>query len=156
MREYYNTPDGKIITIGCDKTIVHQNVFPRVIISLDDFNALDKNKIKSHKANEILNNYYKNINDTWLYNNGKYKKMPNFEKIDGKINGNYPSLPFHDIHVYGKCYLVWHRGKVYYHSISYNGCDNGHLIDTKTMNSVKWCSLKNCAPIKNLQTGELM
>lgn len=152
---YYITPDNKIYYVRRSGAIVQENIFPKVFISEEEFKSIEKRQFKSDKANEILNIFYKTVEHTWKWNYSTYKKLPNFEDDGYSFNSNYKNIPYHDVDVYGKCYLVWYRGRVYYHSISYGGYPQGELIDIETGNSVKWCKLKHCAPILNVNTNKI-
>lgn len=55
----------------------------------------------------------------------------------------------------GKYVIVYHWGKVYYHTISYNGYDSGQLICPKTLSMVRWAKLKNCSPIMDITSNKI-
>ncbi len=68
-------------------------------------------------------------------------------------------MPYHNLKEvpYNKnLVLVYHQGKVYYHTISYNGDRSGQLICPYTFEYVKWCRLKTCAPIFDIEAKKIV
>ena len=128
------------------------------IISIDEFNSFEKTQIKKDEFSRLMNIFYKDIKHNWEYENQKYKKLPNFESKDYSLITNYDfnKLPKHDCGVYGKCLLVYHWGKIYYFTVSYNGYEQGQLLDIKTKSSVRWARAKHCAPILNITKNKII
>ena len=78
------------------------------------------------------------------------------------LSDNYKlgkEIPYHDLNKNGGDYyyyyyylknmvLVYHWGRIYYHTVSYNGYVQGQLVTTDDKhNFVRWARLRNCAPI---------
>lgn len=131
-------------------------------ISNDDFLLLKTKKIKHEEYCRLLNIYFRDIKETWLFEGGEYQSLDNFERTERCLAANYnvgKEIPYHKIgkHEFNRnMILVYHWGKVYYHDISYNGYKQGQLYDTKTLDAVQWCQLKNCAPIFNKGTKKIV
>jgi len=165
----YKSECGKLIDFNTEtNTYVVRNSISKKDkrISVDEFNLLNTTKIKHEEYCRLMNIYFKDIKDKWDYQWCEYRSLDNFEQKDGHFSLNYEigkDVPFHDLNKPGENYyylknmiLVYHWGKIYYHTISYGGYDQGQLIDSKTLKFVQWCKLKHCAPILNRQTGKIM
>jgi hypothetical protein len=143
-------PQTKIIRV-CNRT--NKINVDKYIITPEEFLEIPKQQIKLSKFNELLNNWYRGVKHEWEFNHKLFRKLDNFEGNNHRISSNYilgKDIPFHNIPnkpYFGKVILVYHCGKIYYHTVSYNGYPQGQLIDLKNFELVKWTRLKNCAPI---------
>ncbi len=130
------------------------------MLTKEDFALLKTKKLNVSKFSELVNIYFKNVKHEWIYQGEKFKKMPNFEANDYSFSTNYKigvDVPFHEgVASYEKVILVYHWGKVYYHTISYNGYKQGQLIDSIKKDYVRWAQLKHCAPIFNITQNKIM
>lgn len=166
---HYKSKCGKLIDFNKDtNTYILRNTISKKDkrIPLDDFNSLEVIKIGHDEYCRLMNIYFNSIKDSWTYDGTEYQSLDNFEKKNYNFSSNYKlgtDVPYHNLNKDGNGYyylknliLVYHWGKVYYHTISYNGEDRGNLIDTKTLNAVQWCQLKNCSPVFNKKTKTIM
>lgn len=120
-------------------------------ITKEEFDKLNAIKIKKKEYDTLVNQYYNNTEDEWIYNNVKYKKINNFSEKDWytkvpkhkKIRPGYFDLG--DIF-----FIVYHLGKVYYCLPNYGGMGRCILYDINTLQHCKWTSLKHCQPIFNI------
>ena len=102
-----------------------------------------------------MNVFFKDVKHHWEFGGTKFRKMPNFESNGYRLSTNYDlgkDVPYHKIEsmpYMGNVILVYHWGRIYYHSISYNGYAQGQLINPKTFELVRWAQLKHCAPVFN-------
>lgn len=109
-----------------------------------------------------MNIFFKNVKHEWTFNGVNYKKIDNFEALGYSLSDNYSlgkDVPFHiieDKKYFGNLILVYHWGKVYYHTISYNGYAQGQLICPRTFELVRWAQLKHCSPIFNTITKKII
>jgi hypothetical protein len=128
------------------------------LLSDEDLKSMSIRKIKNQEFSRLMNKYFKTVKHTWYHNGVKFKKLENFETINGNLIGNYDwkSLPKHNCGVYGHCLLVYHWGKLYYFTVSYNGYKQGQLLDIKTKSHVQWAQAKNCSPVKNCQDKKII
>ena len=127
----------------------------------DEFALLDTKQIKRQEFSRLMNIHYKNVNHSWKYDHSYFRKLPNFESDDFRFIANYDikSIPKHRIygHEYlGEMILVYHWGKIYYFTISYNGYPQGQLVCPVTKNLVRWAKAKNCAPVFNEGTKRII
>lgn len=151
---YYKTNCGKLIQFNIETKVYKlrntiQTTDKR--ISVEDFKNFNSIEIKKDEFSRLMNIYFKNVKHEWIHDGVKYRKIDNFEGKGILLSDNYKigkDVPYHHISKYEKNYIiVYHWGKVYYHTISYNGYAQGQLIDIKTNKTVRWARLKNCAPI---------
>lgn len=131
-------------------------------IAEDDFKSLNAKEIKRNEFSRLMNLYFKNIKHEWVYEHSHFKKIDNFEDNNHSFSSNYnlgKDVPYHKIEgkeYYGNLVLVYHWGRVYYHTISYGGYPQGQLICPKTHSIVRWARLKNCSPIMNINTKKII
>ena len=165
--KYYITDSGLLIRENPETKII--KVFNRTnkinvdnyIITPEDFINTNKKQIKSSKWNELMNIWFRDVKHEWKHEHSYYRKLDNFEQDGNYFSKNYilgKDIPFHtnpSKTYWGNFILVYHQGKVYYHTISYNGYPQGQLLDINTFQSVKWTRLKNCAPIFNENTKKI-
>jgi hypothetical protein len=129
------------------------------ILPFEEFQNLEKTEIKKNKFFELLNIYFKSVKDKWVFEYTPYRKLDNFEvdSIGSPSNYQWKNIPKHNMGGYiGDVILVYHHGRVYYFSWSYGGYPQGQLFDIKTKEFVQWCKPKNCAPILNEDTKEIV
>lgn len=149
--------DTKIIRV-CNRT--NKINTDNHIISPDDFSKMEKKQLKKDKWSELMNNWFRDVKHEWIFNHSHFRKLDNFEQDNWRISANYDlgkDVPYHKTEksYLGSVILVYHWGKVYYHTVSYNGYPQGNLIDINTFEIVKWTKLKNCAPIYNIGTKKI-
>ena len=135
-------------------------------ISSEEFNKfrLSGNiiNLNKNKFSQAMNVWYKDIEHEWVFEGKNFKKLPNFESSDFRLSNNYilgKDVPYHEIEGkkwLGEVILVYHWGKVYYHTVSYNGDKQGQLIDTKNFQLVRWAQLKHCSPILNVDKNKIV
>lgn len=127
-----------------------------------DIQGLNIKKLNKDNYCRLMNIFYKNVDHSWVYDNKNFMKMPNFKETEHQLSSNYvfgKDVPFHKIEGkewLGNVILVYHWGKVYYHTISYGGYKQGQLIDTVNYNLVRWAQLKHCSPILNIDTNKIV
>lgn len=132
------------------------------ILSEEEFNSLDKTKIRKTDFIGLLNYYFRHTKHEWVYESVPYKKLDNFELDgDGKLlNYNWDELPKHRIEQVnwwkGDLLHVYHQGKLYYFTWFFGGQDKGKLISPVTFEDLKWTRPKNCAPIFNKLTKQII
>jgi hypothetical protein len=130
-------------------------------LTKEEFTALNPVKIKKDKFCELMNIYFKNVKHSWEYQGVHFRKLDNFEDNGWNMCVNYEfhKIPRHSIGGKGwgdNLIMVYHWGKVYYFTFSYNGENRGQLIDPYTHNLVQWASPKHCAPIFNEDTKQII
>lgn len=127
-------------------------------INKEDFKNLKAKEIKRSEFSRFMNIFFKNVKHSWDYKNVSFRKLDNFE------GNEYSKMPKHfyskensvGYNYYGDLIMVYHWGKVYYFTWSYNGYPQGQLIEPTTMQIVRWAKPKNCAPIFNEHTKEIL
>lgn len=164
-KKFYISECGKIIqyNIDTDTYTIRNNVkLKDKRITTEYFLTLITKKIGKQEFCRLMNIYFKDIKDTWIFEGNEYQSLDNFERSDISLSANYKvgqEIPYHKVGKFNSnrdMILVYHWGNVYYHDISYNGYRQGQLYDTKTLNSVQWCQLKNCSPIFNKNTKTIV
>jgi len=115
-------------------------------LAKEQFDSLNAVKIKKIEYDTLVNKYYNNTEDEWIYNNVKYKKINNFSQQDW-----YNKIPKHTLGEHWYWYFkVYHLGKVYYCLPNYGGMGRSCLYDVNTLKQCKWTALKHCQPIFNI------
>ncbi len=112
-------------------------------------------QIKRGEFSRLMNEFFKNVKHQWRFENTDYEKADNFEDSEYCLSVNYEVHKF-PRHTSGKHIMVYHWGRVYYHTISYNGYKQGQLINIKTGEYVRWAQLKHCAPVRNVNTKQIV
>lgn len=135
-----------------DETSVYRkrNAIEWLCYTKEEFEALgESKKIKRAEFSRLMNLYFKDIKHKWTYDGKNFKKLANFESESPDYD--HLKVPTHRIEKYSRTnlYLVYHWGRVYFFTWSYNGYAQGQLICTKTMSLVRWAKAKHCAPIMN-------
>lgn len=159
---YYQSDDDKLYQFNHETSVYKlRNTIQKIDtrISKEEFLDLKCKEIKRDEFSRLMNLFFNNIKHVWEYENSKFKKLPNFESSEHSLSTNYQigkEVPLHELDFHKNCIIVYHWGKVYYHTISYNGYKQGQLIDPKTKNLVRWAQLKHCAPIINLETEKII
>lgn len=131
------------------------------IITPDEFSEMEKKQLKKSKWSELMNNWFRDVKHEWKHDYSYYRKLDNFQTDGFRISSNYllgKDIPYHKLEdkpYCGSLILVYHWGRVYYHTVSYNGYAQGQLMDINTFEFVKWTRLKNCAPIFNINTKKI-
>lgn len=157
---YYKTEDEKLIQFNPETKVYKlRNTIEKVDsrISPDEL-PKDMKEIKKNEFSRLMNEFFKSVKHSWVHDGCKFRKLDNFESDGIFLTKNYvlgKDIPYHEISEMkwiGKVVLVYHWGKVYYHTISYNGYKQGQLIDPYTKEFVRWAQLKHCAPIFNEDT----
>lgn len=150
--------------------VAQENELTKPLMKLEEFEKIEGlKKLKGTKANEIVNNYFRSIQCyEWEYSGKKYRKLPNFNwaNADGSRNNNFLGqycgvVPVHEIDLgwmKSRMVFVWYRGRIYWHDVSYQGYDRGHIYDINdpSKGGLKWVALKDCAPVLDLQTNRLI
>lgn len=152
-RSYFKDYQGNIYYKRESGVIRLETSLERPFITADELLAKQwLQRINKQKANEIINAWYsindRHIESEWEHNGQKFRKLPLFKSQDEAIKKS----PWHDRY---DGIMVWYRGSVYYHSISYNGESVGNLRDLDG-NHLKWCSITNCAPILCINTNRIV
>ncbi len=160
--KYLKTECNKLIQYNQETNIYKiRNTIDHIDTRLteQDILNLKYSFIKKQEFSRLMNLFFKNIKDEWKFDYSTYKKLDNFDSTNyilGGKNNESNAVPYHKINEwYGNVILVYHWGKVYYHTISYNGYKQGQLICTKTFKLVRWANLKHCAPIMNISTKKI-
>jgi hypothetical protein len=164
--KYYKSGDNKLIQFNLETKIYKlRNNIEKIDtrISQEDFNNLNTIEIKRDKFSQLMNEYFRDLpKHQWQFDYNNFKKLPNFEAKNSSISDNYilgKDIPYHKIEgkeYLGNLILVYHWGRVYYHTISYSGYPQGQLINPKTLEIVRWAKLKNCAPIFNIERKKII
>jgi hypothetical protein len=168
-KKYYKSECGMLIYHNVENGMyVHKNTISKddKRMSKEQFDALSVKEIRNQEYSRLMNIFYKDIHEEWWFDNKLYVSKDNFISDGVCLSTNYnfgKQIPFHDANKPGQYYssmrdliLVYHWGKVYYHTISYGGYKQGQLIDPVTHEIVRWCQLKHCAPIYNKTTCKIM
>lgn len=159
--KFYVTEDDKLYQFNPQTGVYKlRNTVERIDkrIAPTEFSKLKKREIKRDEFSRLMNIYFKNVKHKWVFEGKKYRKLPNFESNTYSYSDNYKlgtDVPYHDINLKGKSYyylknmlLVYHWGRLYYHTVSYNGYPQGQLITIDEKHEfVQWCRLRNCAPV---------
>lgn len=153
--EYYKTPNGDLMQFNKEKnTCELRNTVEDERIFLTGFDLKKCTQIKYKEFCRLMNVYFKDVQHEWKYNHSYFKKLPNFESKE--LEQLSINVPQHDIHYkHSNYFLVYHLGRVYYHTGNINGYNTGQLLNFKTLEFVKWTALKNCAPIINTNTKKV-
>ncbi|MEO6304841.1 MAG: hypothetical protein ABIP51_16895 [Bacteroidia bacterium] len=118
----------------------------------EEFKTFEPVEIKRQEFSRLMNIFYKNIKDEWTYLGTNFRKLDNLEDDDWMKQPKHYPLGWK----FGTLVLVYHWGRAYYFTWSYNGYPQGQLVDIKTMHIVRWARPKNCAPIFNEKTKEII
>lgn len=123
----------------------------RISIPLDEFNTMPKTELTMERYNELLNDYFRNNREEWVYENKVYCSMQNFETDkNGKVlNYEMSKIPVHRLsneNFVGNVIQVYHRKRQYYMQWGEDN-DRCRLIDTYDFTPLKWVRAKNCSPI---------
>lgn len=156
---YFKT-ENKLIQYNPETKIykIRNNVKNSIVLTIEEFKSLNAQKISKQNFCEEMNLYFKNVSNTWTFEGKEYRKLDNFESSMYNFSNNYiigKDIPYHDINNQ-KVILVYHWGKVYYHTISYNGYKQGQLICPYTFKYVQWSQLKHCAPVFDIKTKQII
>ena len=160
MMKYFKSECGKLIQYNHETGVYKiRNAIKHIDTRLTEEEVLNLNcvVVKKQEFSRLMNVFYKNVKHKWKFDYSTYRKLDNFEDensclssnyILGGKKGNHNSVPYHVV-------LVYHWGNVYYHTVSYNGYEQGQLICMKTFKLVRWAKLKHCAPIMNTNTNRI-
>lgn len=162
MTKFYITRDNHLIRYNVENntyrfTDIIKNVNP---INIEEIPNLGLQEIKREEFSRLMNIFFSKVKHEWVHDGVLYRKLDNFEKNHHSLSANYilgKDVPIHipKNSLQGKYILVYHWGKVYYHTISYNGYKQGMLIDIKTDRFLQWAQLCHCAPIFNTHTKKI-
>ena len=154
MARYYKTNvDVLIKEIDGNYYIKNSLLYKDWAIPLDFFKELKTIRIKKNEFNRMLNDNWRNITDEWEYDGIWFKKLPNYTSMADTNNQPRHIVP--DYHLPYEFIKVYHHGGVYYfYDVKYNG--KGMLWDMRTMKEICWANIKNCAPILNKFTKEII
>ena len=128
-------------------------------VSKEDFDKLKTKQIKKDKFCELMNIFFRDIKHEWVYDRSNFRKLDNFDKNANSSGCTWNQIPSHDL---GNSYylnhlrFVYHWGKVYYLLYDGNYAPRGQLLDTKTLESVRWVHIKNVAPIFNINKKQII
>jgi hypothetical protein len=151
--KFYKDSNGLLYSKSLETKVVRLRTTTdkaKVIQHVDFLEAkLDLTEIKREEFSRLMNIYFKDIHEEWEYNGEHFRSLDNFTGEGSSLISNYDfkSLPKHDCGVYGTCLLVYHCGRLYYFTLSYNGYKSGQLLDMKRQTAVRWAQAKHCAPI---------
>lgn len=160
VMQYFKT-ENKLIQYNPETKVYKQmNNIKKIDtrISHNDFLLLNAIQIKKQEYCRLMNIFFKNIKHEWKFEHSYFRKLDNFESDNQELSKNYiigVDVPLHSVGKHNHLILVYHWGRVYYHTISYGGYTQGQLIDIKTGNIVSWCKLKHCSPIFNIGIKEI-
>jgi hypothetical protein len=152
--KYYQIED-KLYQLNPETKVVRlRNTTEKVdLIQYDEFVKWEKREIKKQDFSRLMNEYFRDVKHHWEYDGKKFRKMDNFEKKGYSLSANYElgkQVPYHKLEKkdwLGNLILVYHWGRIYYHTISYNGEGVGQLVCPRTYNLLRWCRLKHCSPV---------
>ncbi len=161
--KYYKTED-LLIQLNPETKVykIRNNVgIETKLLTKEEFEASNAIEIKKPKLCELMNQYFKDVKHSWVYKGVRFKKLPNFEGngINACTNYNFKKdILKHELEdkKYGKLAMVYHWGRVYYFTWSYNGYPQGQLINPTTLELVRWARPKHCAPILNEDTNVIV
>ena len=126
-------------------------------IPKEQFILEDTTRIKKQEFCRLMNVFFRNIKDEWLFEDIKFKKIDNFEfnKNGECINYDlYNDIPLHRVFdsINQQGYIkVYHWGKIYYYEFY-----RKRLLCIKTLKHLQYASLKNCSPIFNKTTKKII
>ena len=150
---YYKSDSNLILFNTNTKKYFITNKEKKTILTKEEFDSLNTEKIKKQKYCELMNNYFKSNKHKWEFNGQKFKKLDNFEI--NTFNFIYSKIPKHNniLRNYNLI-LVYHWGKIYYMLVS-QYLPKAQLIDCNTLKIVRWVDIKNVSPIFNINTKYL-
>jgi len=163
--KYYKTDCDKYIKFNPETNVYRlgNTILEKYrVIPVDEFESYNTTEIKNAEYSRLMNIYFSNVKHEWEFEGVKHRKLDNFEENGISLSANYQigkDVPFHQIGIYNyqkKLILVYHWGKVYYHTVQYNGDGVGQLICPYTHEYVRWAKLKHCSPIFNTVTKKIV
>lgn len=157
--KYYIAEDKKLYQFNPETRVARlRSTIGKQVIETSEFENLKKIEIKKQEFSRLMNLFFNNLKHEWEFEGVRYKKLPNFESNEHFTCTNYEfaKLPRHKDHYGYSLFLVYHWGRVYYFTWSYNGYPQGQLIDIKTDKVVRWAKPKHCAPILNIETNKIV
>lgn len=104
-------------------------------------------ELKREKFSQLMNEYFRNVEDSWTYRGEHFRKLPNYESL---------SRPRQPQHPPENLFLVYHWGQLYYFQYSYGGFGVGQLYDRKTRAFARWAKPRHCAPVYNESRKQLL
>lgn len=158
---YYKTEDGELKLIQFNpetKVYKQRNLIEKIDSRISQENLPSMKEIKKNEFSRLMNVFFKSVKHSWVHNGCKFRNLDNFESDGTFLSTNYllgKDIPYHEIPEMkwlGSVILVYHWGKIYYCTVSYNGYKQGQLIDPYTKELVRWVQLKHCSPIFNEET----
>ncbi|MCK9447207.1 hypothetical protein M0Q50_10175 [bacterium] len=161
--KYFKSEDDKLIQYNIETNVykIRNTIKKGQVLTQEDFEKLSTKQIKKDEFSRLMNIYFKNVKHEWKYEYSDFRKMDNFEEDNYSLSKNYTlgrDIPYHIIpgmEWIGKVLLVYHWGNIYYHTISYNGYQQGQLIHPTTHELVRWAKLKHCSPVFNIGTKKI-
>jgi len=148
--QFYKTDLG---IVAKDSTIRIKTSYVKKEISESEFLCANPVRITKQDYLMEMNYYFRNTPHEWEYNGEVFCRGANFSR-DFKID----KLPKHDINkIFGHCYLVMYRNRIYYTFISANYYPQMQLVDFHTKELLgKWTNVRNLAPVINKKTGKYL
>ena len=137
------------------------------ILTKEQFNQLESKSLSKSNFNQKLNKYFRETEHEWIYDGIKFRKLDNFSnEVYGNRHIGWTTMPKHNpydkLPPHKRGYsnhpmiLVYNQGRIYYFNWSYGGYEQGQLYDPRTLEFAKWARPKNCAPIFNCETKEII
>lgn len=161
---YYQSECGKLIRHNNETNIIqHVNVVgKRQYLDKNQLNELKTIRLKKNIYFELLNIFYSDVYETWQFEGTSYRNFKQFQIENGAVS-NYKigeQIPWHNF-ISDKGYeasaiIVYHQGRVCYHTVMYQGEFTGKLFDIKTKTFMRWANLKHCSPVNNISTGKYL
>lgn len=162
---YYITECDKLIKLYCDHmTYVYMNTISTSDkrLTKSQFDSFRTKQLKKCDYNKLMNEFFKTVEHEWTHNGDRYRKLENFVQTE-TVCDNYAlgnQIHYHSICIANSnykqdCIVVYYRGRIFYHTLMYQGDYRGQLIDMLTLKRVGWTSLKNCAPIVKLSNNKI-
>lgn len=150
---YFELRNGLLVTYHKEKDnyCIETSKNGRTNIPKNDFLYLTPVQISKRKFYEKLNLFYENVKDTWFHNGIRYKNEPNFE---GYFDERISTQPKHNIAGVRNCILVYHHGSLKY---AYQfSKEKVLLFNFRTHKFESRTSIRNCAPIQNTSTKQII
>lgn len=158
----YYKADDKLIQYNSETDVykIRNVIDGSGVITAEEFKSLNPQKLSKQKFCQEMNVFFKHVDHEWEFQGEKYRKLDNFEASERRLSANYiigKDIPYHQIGLFkDTVILVYHWGRVYYHTISYNGYKQGQLICPNTNKILRWAQLKHCAPVFNVTRKKIM
>lgn len=149
--KFYKDQAGDLFSFNNDVLIKKNVIVKQPVIPVTKELLPTLHEIKRDEFSRLMNVWFKATTHEWEYNGEKFKKLPNIESNSRYFCTNYQDVDFGPYPT-----PVYHWGRIYLFTWSYNGYPQGQLIDIRTGKYVRWAKSKHCAPIFNVTRNKIV